>query len=948
MTDRTGFVVDLRSAVTGDVEAGTTARAIFSMDASNYRHVPTAVVFPRSTADVEAVLRVCRAHGVPITARGAGTSIAGQALGEGVVLDYTRYLDRILDIDPVNRTARVQPGVVLDTLRAHAGRHGLTFGPDPSTHSRCTIGGMIGNDSCGSHSVAWGRTTHNVVSLDVLTADGTPVTLGPSLDADTGRAGELTRRLRALVRDNLALLRQGFPALPRRVSGYALDQLLPENGFNVARALVGSEGTCALLTEATVRLVPAPPARVLVVAGYADDVAAADAVPHVLPLKPLTIEGMGADLIDALLVRGRRPAALDRLPRGGGWLFIEIGGDDPADAVQRAEEVAATLRRETGADAVLADDPADQRQLWSIREAASGIATRVPGSAGESLEAWPGWEDAAVPPERLGSYLRAFRALLADHGLRGIPYGHFGEGCVHVRIDFALTTTEGRRRFRTFMEEAADLVVAHGGSLSGEHGDGQARAELLPRMYRPEILRLFEAFKDIWDPDNLLGPGVLVRPRPLDADLRFDGPVRALPVTLRYPHDGGSLATASRRCVGVGKCVDTSSGVMCPSYMVTRKEEHSTRGRARLLSEMMRGETVTDGWRSTEVRDALDLCLACKGCLSDCPVNVDMASYKAEFLHQHYARRVRPVSHYSLGFLPLWSRLASVMPHAVNAVLASRLPAKVLKRLGGIAPQRSVPEFAPTTLRKALRGHRARGDRPRVVLWPDTFTNHFSPEIGTAAARVLDYAGFDVVLPRSPVCCGLTWVSTGQLGIARRVLRRTLRVLRPELDAGTPIVGLEPSCLSVLRHDIHDLLEPAEPRGLPESAFTLAEFLEKHAPDVEFPAVDREAMTQQHCHQHAVIGNAAEERLLRKVGVANRTLDSGCCGLAGNFGMERGHYEVSVAAAERVLVPEIEAHPDTMVLADGFSCRTQIADLTGRRALHLAQLLDDAITESSR
>ncbi|MBK1786909.1 FAD-binding and (Fe-S)-binding domain-containing protein [Prauserella cavernicola] len=905
------------------------------MDASNYRHVPLAVVFPRSADDVEATLRVCRAHGVGITARGAGTSIGGQALGEGVVLDYSRYLNRILEIDPVNRTARVQPGVVLDALRAAAGEHGLTFGPDPSTHSRCTLGGMIGNDACGSHSVAWGRTADNVVSLDVLTGDGTRLTVGPSLPE-----GDLRDRLRKLVDDNLAVVRTGFPALPRRVSGYALDALLPENGFDVTRALVGTEGTCVLLTEATVRLVPSPAARVLVVAGYADDVAAADAVPHVLPLRPLTIEGMGADLIDTLQVRGRRTPALDRLPEGGGWLFIEIGGDDAEAALADAEEVAATLRAGTGAATVVASDPADMRGLWSIRESAAGIATRM----ADGSEAWPGWEDAAVPPEHLGSYLRGFRALLDKHGLRGVPYGHFGEGCVHVRIDFPLTTDEGRTRFRSFMEDAADLVVAHGGSLSGEHGDGQARAELLPRMYGPELLRLFEAFKAIWDPDDVLNPGNLVRPRALDADLRFDGPLRELPLTLRYPHDGGSLATAARRCVGVGKCVDTSSGVMCPSYMATGREEHSTRGRAHLLFELMRGETITDGWRSEEVRDALDLCLACKGCLSDCPVNVDMASYKAEFLHQHYARRVRPPSHYSLGFLPLWARLASLLPRVANGVLGSRL-APLVKRLGGITPERSLPEFARVSLRRTLR-HRPKpaGERQRVVLWPDTFTNYLSPEVGTAAVRVLEYAGFDVVLPKGPVCCGLTWISTGQLGIARRLLRRTLTVLEPEIAAGTPIVGLEPSCLAVLRHDIHDLLDAPK-----LNAMTLAGFLESHAADVEFPAVAGTAITQQHCHQHAVFGNAAEERLLAKVGVGNRTLDSGCCGLAGNFGVERGHHEVSVAAANRVLVPEVNAaDDDTLVLADGFSCRTQIGELTERQALHLAQVLDRAITESSR
>ncbi|NDL59332.1 FAD-binding and (Fe-S)-binding domain-containing protein [Phytoactinopolyspora mesophila] len=948
--DTRRFVVALREKTAGDVDDGVTARATYSMDASNYRHVPLAVVFPKDPEDLDAVLRLSREHGVPVTARGAGTSIGGQALGRGVVVDFSRYLNRVLEIDPDAKTARVQPGVVLDTLQSAAAEHSLVFGPDPSTHSRCTIGGMIGNDACGSHSVAWGRTADNVISLDVLTADGARLHAGPTTAeqrfrqaAEPGRAGEIHRRIQELVASNLALLRQGYPDLPRRVSGYALDQLLPENEGNLARALVGTEGTCAVVAEATLRLVRAPAARTLVVAGYIDDIAAADAVSRVLPLRPLTVEGMGADLVAALLARGRRPAAVDLLPRGGGWLFVEVGGDTAADALERGEQMAEALRHSTDANTVVASDPADQRGLWSIREAAAGIATRM----ADGSEAWPGWEDAAVPPHRLGPYLRDFRELLRSHGLRGIPYGHFGEGCVHVRIDFGLTEPAGRRGFRSFMEEVADLVVAYGGSLSGEHGDGQARAELLPRMYSPELIALFEQFKAIWDPGDVLNPGNLVRPRPLDADLRFDGPTRQLPITLKYPHDGGDFATATRRCVGVGKCIDTSSGVMCPSYMVTGREEHSTRGRARLLSEMMRGETVTDGWRSEEVRDALDLCLACKGCLSDCPVHVDMASYKAEFLHHHYAGRLRPASHYTLGFLPLLARLAALAPGPANALLAAPGVGGLVKKLGGIAPERQVPRFARRTLRAALRratrrtsGRSPDDSRPAVVLWPDTFTNHFAPEIGVAAVRVLEYAGFDVRLPRAPVCCGLTWVSTGQLGVARRILRRTLRTLGPELRAGTPIVGLEPSCLATLRHDSRELLDDDELAGLPQRVHTLAGFLAEHAPDVRFPTVEAAAVTQQHCHQHAVFGHADDERLLDRLGVDNQTLDSGCCGLAGNFGMERGHYDVSVAAANRVLVPAIEAaSPETLVLADGFSCRTQIEDLTGRRALHLAEVI---------
>ncbi|NEC79099.1 FAD-binding oxidoreductase, partial [Streptomyces sp. SID7958] len=654
----------LRSAVAGEVDFGTTARALTTMDASNYRRVPLGVVAPRDTDDVAAALRVCREHGVPVVARGGGTSIAGQATGTGVVLDFTRHMNRLLALDLRARTAVVQPGLVLDRLQEATAPHGLRFGPDPSTHGRCTLGGMIGNNSCGSHSVAWGTTADNVRELSVVTARGDR--LDPGRDWAGAPAG-----LRELVQAELARLRTGFPDLPRRISGYALDALLPENGAHVARSFCGSEGTLGILTEAVVDLVPSPRARALAVLGYADESAAAEAAAGLLPCGPLTVEGMAADLV---------PSAVD-LPRGGAWLFVETGGDTGAEASARAESV---VRAADAVDAVVVTDPARQRTLWRIREDASGTATRMP----DGTEAWPGWEDCAVPPARLGAYLRDFRGLLTAHGLRGAPYGHFGDGCIHVRIDFDLLTGPGVARFRRFSEELADLVVAHGGSLSGEHGDGQARAELLPRMYGAETVALFERVKGLWDPDGLLNPGMLVRPAPLDADLRFAVlPREPVDVAFGYPADGGDFSAAVRRCVGVAKCrTTTASGpaVMCPSFRATGEEEHSTRGRARLLHEMLAGELVTDGWRSTEVRDALDLCLSCKGCRSDCPVGVDMATYKAEFLHHHYAGRRRPAAHYALGRLPEWlGWVARTRSAALVNALASVGPlARPAKRLG--------------------------------------------------------------------------------------------------------------------------------------------------------------------------------------------------------------------------------------------------------------------------
>ncbi|MET9952947.1 FAD-binding and (Fe-S)-binding domain-containing protein [Streptomyces sp. NPDC006339] len=935
------LAADLRSAVAGEVDLSVTARALTSMDASNYRRVPVGVVAPRDADDVAAALAVCRAHGTPVVARGAGTSIGGQATGTGVVLDFTRHMNELVLLDPEARTAIVQPGLVLDRLREAARPFGLTFGPDPSTHSRCTLGGMIGNNACGAHSVAWGTTADNVRSLDVVTYRGERLTPGP--DGRGAPPGLLD-----LVGRRLAPLRTGYPAgLPRRISGYALDALLPERGTDVARSFCGSEGTLGVVTEAELRLVPLPAERILVVLGYADESAAADAAAGLLPYGPLTVEGMAADL-----VRGA-----EGLPRGAAWLFCEVDGEGAASALVRAADAVGTA---------VVRDPAGQRALWRIREDAAGTATRMP----DGTEAWPGWEDCAVPPARLGAYLREFRSLLREFGLRGTPYGHFGDGCVHVRIDFDLWTEPGVRDFRRFSEAVADLVVAHGGSLSGEHGDGKARAELLPRMYGEELVALFGEVKDLWDPDGGLNPGMLVRPEPLDSGLRFTG----LPLVGRESGRRGApervavLGRQAARCVGVAKCrVDGPSsgpGVMCPSYRATGEERHSTRGRARLLHEMALGETVTGGLRAEEVHEALDLCLSCKGCRSDCPVGVDMAAYKAEFLAGYYAGPLRalkrPRSHWTMGGLPRWLDLFG---RGLNTAL--RLP--YAARLAGVAPERTMPRVARRSF-VSWFGERASDRVPALTLWPDTFTDHLAPEVGRAAVRVLEAAGLGVALPPGRVCCGLTYVSTGRLDTARRVMRRTLDVMDqavgeggdmeggPGADGGgggglgrggRPVVVLEPSCAATLRTDLPELL-PDDPRAtrLAASVRTFAEALAELAPDWTPPRLDRPVTGQTHCHQHAVLGDTADRRLREQAGLEGE-LSGGCCGLAGNFGFEPGHYAVSVACAEDQLLPALRtAHRDAVILADGYSCRTQITHLAPRRhPRHLAEVLAEALDE---
>ncbi|MFD8046972.1 FAD-binding and (Fe-S)-binding domain-containing protein [Streptomyces chartreusis] len=950
---------ELRKAVRGEVGFDVTSRALTTMDASNYRRVPLGVVAPHDADDVAAVLEVCRDHMVPVVARGGGTSIAGQATGTGIVLDFTRHMKGLVSLDPDTRTAVVQPGLVLDRLQEAAAPHGLRFGPDPSTHSRCTLGGMIGNNSCGSHSVAWGTTADSVRELDVISGRGQRLRLGQEW------AGA-PQGLREVVDGELARLRTGFPELPRRISGYALDALLPENGADVARSFCGSEGTLGIVTEAVVRLVEAPRARALAVLGYGDEGAAAEAAAGLLPYGPLTVEGMAADLVPSAHV----------LPRGGAWLFVETGGESQDEARARAEAI---VRAADVVGSTVVTDPGGQRALWRIREDASGTATRMP----DGSEAWPGWEDCAVPPQRLGAYLRDFRALLTAHGLRGTPYGHFGDGCIHVRIDFDLLTEPGVAAFRRFSEELAEVVVAHGGSLSGEHGDGQARAELLPKMYGHDMVRLFERAKGVWDPDDLLNPGMLVRPAPLDANLRFSVlPREPVDVAFGYPADGGDFSAAVRRCVGVAKCRTTSAAgpaVMCPSFRATGEEEHSTRGRARLLHEMLAGELVTDGWRSTEVRDALDLCLACKGCRSDCPVEVDMATYKAEFLHHHYEGRRRPAAHHSMGRLLQWLRLVARTRTAplVNALAAVPPFAWAAKRLGGIAPERDIPRLAARTFsrwweRREKAPVGTGGDL--VLLWPDTFTEHLSPNVGQAAVRVLEAAGLRVALPptvrwrtpsgggeevtvamdpvsllrgRERVCCGLTYISTGQLDRARAVLRRTLDLMEPVLGTAAPVVVLEPSCAAALRSDLPELLhDDPRARRLADRVLTFAEALERHAPDWTPPRVERPVVGQTHCHQHAVLGDAPDRRLREAAGLAGE-LSGGCCGLAGNFGFEKGHYEVSVACAEEQVLPAVRgAGEGAVVLADGYSCRTQLEQLAGVRGRHLAEVLAEGLGAS--
>jgi FAD/FMN-containing dehydrogenase/Fe-S oxidoreductase len=1003
----------LRTKIQGEVRFDRGSRALYATDGSNYRQVPIGIVIPRNNDDVEIAIALCREYGAPLLCRGGGTSLAGQCCNVAVVLDFSKYMNGILEIDPVRRIARVQPGVVLDHLRAAAERHHLTFAPDPATHDRCTLGGMIGNNSCGVHSVMAGKTDDNIEALEILTYDGTRMKVGQNFIQDhVGTAalgcssgpdvsGRGTSRRAHQIYDSLKqiavtygdLVRKGFPTIPRRVSGYNLNYLLPENGFHVARALVGSEGTCVTILEAICRLVESPPERVLLVLSYPDVYQCADHVPEIMQHKPIGLEGFDDLLVHYTHLKKINSEGLALLPQGGGWLMVEFGASSASEAESQARGLMQVLGRSaTPPEMRLYTDKQQMKRVWEVRESSLGATSHVPG---EPLN-WEGWEDAAVAPEKLGGYLRDLRKMFAAYGYKGSLYGHFGHGCVHTRINFDLQSTDGIAKFRRFMEEAAELVVGYGGSISGEHGDGQSRGELLPKMFGPELMQAFREFKAAWDPQWKMNPGKLIEPYKLDEHLRLGANYAPWePKThFQFLADHGSLAEATLRCVGVGKCRHSEGGVMCPSYRATLEEQHSTRGRAHLLWEMTQGQNRTDGivrdrWRSQEVKRSLDLCLACKGCKSDCPVGVDVATYKSEFLSHYYEGRARPISAYAFGNIDLWARVASKMPGLVNLTTQLPILREISKLIAGIPLERSIPAFVPETFKDwffrrqarsgndaaqvvgsgfeeaQLLGSRFEGARlsaalyPRhyqdralapegaspVLLWPDTFTNYFRPSVAKAATEVLEAAGFRVIVPKPHLCCGRPLYDHGMLDRAKSLLLHILDELSPEIEAGVPVVGLEPSCVAVFRDELINLFPHDErAQALSRQTFLLSEFLETRAKDFPLPRLNRKALLHGHCHQKSIMKMAAEESILRRLGIDFTVPAPGCCGMAGSFGFERDKYEISVAIGELELMPAVRKAPaDWLIIADGFSCREQIAQGSEREALHLAEVLQMAL-----
>jgi len=924
--------------------------AMYSTDASNYRQIPIGVVIPKTREAVLKAIEVCRRHGAPIVSRGGGTGLCGQTCNVAVVIDHSKYLNHILEIDAHRKIARVEPGCILDHLRDETEKHHLTYGPDPATHNHNTFGGMIGNNSCGIHSVMAGRTADNVEELEIVTYDGVRMTVGPTPEAELeriiaegGRRGEIYAGLKS-IRDRYAdLIRKRYPKIPRRVSGYNLDDLLPENGFNVARALVGTESTCVTVLEATVRLVHSPPGRALLVVGYPDVYHAGDDIPEIMKFHPIGLEGLDDNLVHFMIKKRLHPEDSELLPKGNGWLLVEFGGDDKEKAKETARQAMEALKKRQDPPSMrLCETEDEERKVWEVRESGLGATANVPGMP----LSWPGWEDAAVDPSQVGNYLREFKKLLDEHKLIAALYGHLGQGCIHCRISFDLFTHEGIQTFNDFLEKASDLVVKHNGSFSAEHGDGQSKAIFLPKMYGPELMEAFREFKTLWDPEWKMNPGKVLDPYRPDENLRLGVDFNPWQAETRFnfPNDHGSFSDATLRCVGVGKCRRTHDAFMCPSFLVTREEKDTTRGRAHVLFEMFRGDFITDGWKSKEVLEALEFCLSCKGCKNDCPVNVDMATYKEEFLYHHYRHRLHPRDAYAMGFIGYVAPLAMKMPGVVNFFTQTPGLSAIVKFLGGTTPNRPLPKFASTSFSDWFRKRQSPNPQgERVVLYPDIFNDTIYPLTLQAAALVLEHWGYKVELPEKNPPAVRPLLHYGFLDLGLKKVKEAIELLSPFVREGIPVLVLEPSTASVLRDDLQSLLpQHRDAQRVSKNTFLFGEFVDGR--NLPLPSFKGKAIYHTHCHQKAVLNAEAGRRVLQKMGLEFDEPQHSCCGMAGSFGFERGKYDISMKIGELGLLPAVRSSENsTWIVADGFSCRTQIMDGTSRQPLHLAELLYRAI-----
>lgn len=955
---------ELEKVITGEVRFDQGSRMLFAADASNYRMVPLGIVVPKSEEDIIATVTLAKKYNAPVLSRGGGTSLAGQCTNIALVMEMPKYYNNVLGIDPVKKLARVQPGTVLDNINNATSKHGLRFGPDPATHDHNTIGGMIGNNSCGIHSLLaekygkGARTSDSLHSLKILTYDGEIMTVGPTTEDELnniisagGRRGEIYSALKSL-RDRYAEeIRRRFPKIPRRVSGYNLDELLPENGFNVARALAGTEGTCITILEAEIELVPAPVRRGLMVLGYPDIYVAGDHIPEIMELGPIGLEGMDDKLIHFMAQRGVHTKYLPLLPKGKGWLLVEFEGKSREDVDKKLKQAQSVLKKKKDAPGILTFDQDEQeKSMWEMRESGLGATTIESGGR----FSWPGWEDSSVPRDKVGKYLRSLRDLFNKYDYDPSLYGHFGDGCIHCSVDFDLETAEGLKKYYEFVTEATSLVKSYGGSYSGEHGDGQSKAEFLEKMFGSEIMKAFHEFKHIWDPQNKMNPGRIVDPDRVLSNLRLglDYNPPKYDTYYRYQDDENDFPHAVLRCVGVGECRKEDKGTMCPSFMVTREEKYCTRGRAHLLFEMTRGSFPGEGWKVKAIKESLDKCLSCKACKDECPVNVDVATYKSEFMAHYYKGRLRPLNAYLFGHIKTFAMIGSKMPRFANWVLSGRSISSFVKKIAGIAPEREMPAIAAETFRKWFFSKVKNNVNPekKVIFWADTFNNYFHTEVAKAAVKVLLDGGWQIIVSRKNLCCGRPLYDFGMLDTAKKWLGDILDEFRDEIRKGTPVVGIEPSCVTTFKDELINLFpENEDIKRLSSQTYMFSDFLLKKDPGYKLPEIFKKALVHSHCQHKAVLKTDAEKEILTRMKLDFRMVDSGCCGMAGPFGFEKSNYDVSVKAGERVLLPEVrKAGDDEIIIADGFSCKEQIRQLTSKKALHIAEVIAGALNLSVR
>jgi FAD/FMN-containing dehydrogenase/Fe-S oxidoreductase len=952
---------ELRRVIDGEVRFDPYSKSLYSTDASMYQMEPIGVVIPRHQGDVIATVDVARRHQVPVLPRGGGTSLAGQTVGRAVVMDFSKYMNQILEVNTEEGWARVQPGVIQDEFNAYLRPLGFLFGPDTSTSNRATIGGMTGNNSAGSHSIVYGKTIDHVLELSVVLSDASTTVLKALDKADLeakSKGGSLEHRIYRAVQRTVAANREEiqrrYPSIQRRVSGYNLDAFVRNGEFNLAKVVVGSEGTLAVVTEAKVRIVPRPKATAVCVVHFDDLVASTEASEEILACDPYAIE-----MVDRMVISltrgagelGRLMTFIDGDPEA--LLVAEFRGDTPAEAQAKSEQMIGRLQAKgMGYAYVRAYTPQEQGRVWRVRKAGLGLLMRVEGERKPIAFV----EDTAVDPVKLPEFLRRFKKIIDDHGTSAGYYGHASVGCLHIRPLVNLKEEKEIELMTSITKEISDLVLEFEGAMSGEHGDGLARSHLNKKLFGPQLYRAFQDIKQAFDPLNIMNPGKIVNAPPMTENLRYGTEYRTVELKTHFSFEQeGGFASAVERCIGVGECRKKLDGTMCPSYMVTLEEEHSTRGRANALREALSGRLPEEELTSPRMYEVLDLCLECKGCKAECPINVDMAKLKYEFLAHYYEAHGTPLRARLFANIERLNQVGCALAPLSTSIANLGVSRWFMEKIVGIDRRRSLPPFARQTFERWFRkrvpmtGGSAQG---RVILFHDTFMNYNYPEIGKAAVAVLERAGYEVMLVAKK-CCGRPMISKGMLEEARANAIHNVNLLAPYAEQGIPIIGCEPSCILTLRDEYPDLVSDKRVEAVAAKSFMIEEFLAQLQAQgklsIAFKDVRRKLLLHGHCHQKALIGTGPSLSVLRlPPGFEVEEVDSGCCGMAGSFGFEHEHYDISRAIGSRRLFPAVEAkiratNGDFDVVAAGVSCRQQVEHFTGKRPKHLVEVLAEAL-----